>query len=162
MQATFYFKIPLLGKILYILFFMALPVLTLGPEWYAEFGYYLIVLLPPFIVFLYQSSKKIYVTDEGIREYFLWSLLWKAIAWEDIESMESFLRSSGSFNLFHGDYPLKHMTATLADQSYGRTYKLIVKGQDAYYLASKQIRNFTELLSILENKLSKEKGTDLY
>lgn len=155
MVTVFKYKQKIIPKIEILIFMAIIPtVFGLNESVYSSFLYYLIPILLEIIAFVYYSSKRLIITENGIDEKIFWSIVSQSTKWEDMEEACEITRGGRTYQNTSNSIPaLMAYTDWLERMSNGATIKIIITNREAKYLNLHDIKNDSELNKILIEKI---------
>jgi len=155
MVTEFKYKQKILPKVFafFIIFFASYIVKR--ANFYRSNSFYLLTVLSQVIIYLYYSSKRLMVTEEGIEEIILWNVLWRSVKWEEME--EAYLlsenRDTGQNSMQMMMQPLPAFSWFAINYIGGTMLKIIVTHREALYLNLREIKNSAELLERVKERV---------
>lgn len=155
MVAEFRYNQKILPKVFvfFIIFFASYIVNR--SDFYLSVSFYLLTALSQVLIYLYYSSKRLMVTEEGIEEIIFWNVLCRSVKWEEME--EACLLSDNTNSKERSTQmmmePLPAFNWFVKNFIGGTTIKIIVTHREALYLDLQDIKNSDELYEIVKEKV---------
>ncbi len=154
MVTVFDYKQKYLLKIFLLLLFGFFSIIMDGETFFRSVPYWSIFLLLQAMIYGYDRSKKILLTDQGIEKRVLYFVALRDVNWEKI--IEASMLTS--------NYYSKQSSAQLMVESFGgikwfaersiaNTVKIIIDCDEALYIDLKEIKNSSKLYELIKEKI---------
>lgn len=154
MVKIFNYKQKIFSKIVLLVILLIFPFAANKLNIFTSFVYYFIFFILEVLNYAYFATKQLIITDEGIEEKLFMKMSWESAKWDEMEEAYVIMGSSKQTNSsFHNTFEPSAVKKWLEDINIGTTIKIIITNRDAMIIKLQDIKNSSELLDILNEKI---------